>query len=108
MVPGRGVGVRRSSGLVEEPVLDARLVLRGDGDVVRAEQEHLRGDPLDAPVQPEGQPRGEVDQALGVGVVHLGQVHDHRRARAEGLADRACLVVGARVQRGDLVPDPAG
>src|SRR5690349_9877683 len=52
------------SGLVEEPALDPRLVLRRDFDVVRAEQEHLRGDTLNTAVQPEGQSGGEVDQSL--------------------------------------------
>ena len=41
------------------------------------------------PAQAEDQPGREVDQPLGVGVVHLGEVHDHRRAVAEVLADRA-------------------
>src|SRR6266542_3399873 len=49
------------------------------------------------------QPSREVDQALGIGVVQLGQVHDHRGSGAEMLADRACLVVRTRMQGGDPV-----
>jgi hypothetical protein len=62
------------------------------------EQEDLVGDALDAAAQAEDQAGREVDQPLGVDVVHLGEVHDHRRAVAEVLADGARLVVGARVQ----------
>jgi hypothetical protein len=70
---------------------------------VRAEQEDLRGDAFDPAMQAEGQTGREVDEPLGVRVVHVRQVHDHRRALAEVLADRARLVVRTRVQRGDLV-----
>jgi len=73
----------------------------GGRDVGRGEQEHLVGDPLDGAADGEDQAGGEVDEPLGVGVVHLGEVHDDRHALAEVLSDGAGLVVGARVQRGD-------
>ena len=54
------------------------------------------------PRRAKASPGGEVDQALGVGVVHRDQVHDHRLAVAEALTDGAGLVVVLRAQRGDL------
>src|SRR5581483_9677361 len=92
------------SALVEEPTLgDAGLVLRRDIDVSRRQKEHLLRHPLDASMQAEDQSSREVYEALGVDVVHLGQIHDHRGAFAEMLPDGARLVVCARVQRGDAV-----
>src|SRR3712207_3191426 len=92
-----------ASGLVEETALaDPRLVLGRHVDVLRTEQEHRGRDALDTTAQPEGQTGSEVDQALRVRVVHLGEVHDHRHPVAEPLPDRPRLVVVARVQRGDL------
>src|SRR3954447_10169621 len=97
-------GAVSGSGLVEEAAFaDPRLVLGRHVDVLRTEQEHLRRDALDTTAQPERQTRSEVDETLGVGVVHLREVHDDRHPVAEPLADRARLVVGARVQRGDPV-----
>ena len=58
------------------------------------------------PRQTEHEAGREVDQSLGVGVVHVGEVHDHRRALAEALADLLGLVVGARVDRRDPVERP--
>ena len=84
------------------------MSLGGDVDVLRREQEHLVGDPLDAAPAPEDQPCGEVDEPLGFGVVHLGEVHDHRHALTELLTDPAGVVVRARVQRGDPVEVPHG
>src|SRR5215218_6463822 len=93
---------QRVLALVEESTLDdALLVLGGDRDVRRREQEHLVGDALDRATRGKDEPSREVDETLGVGVVHLGEVHDHRRALAEVLADGARLVVGARVQGRD-------
>src|SRR3712207_3461229 len=101
---GAGPVLPPASGLGGETALAApRLVLGRHVDVPRAEQEHLVRDALDATAQPERQTRSEVDEPLGVGVVHLGEVHDHRLAVAEALADLAGLVVRARVQRGDPV-----
>src|SRR4051794_26498321 len=92
------------SGLVEETALaDPRLVLSRHVDVLRTQQEHLCRDALDATSQPEGETRGEVDQSLGVRVVHLGQVHDDRQTFAEALPDGPRLVVGAWVQGRDAV-----
>src|SRR3954469_18167262 len=87
-----------ASGLVEEAAFaDPRLVLGRHVDVLRAEQEHLGRDWLDTTAQPEDQARGEVDEPTSIGMVELGEVHDHRRSLAEPLADRARLVVRARV-----------
>src|SRR5512145_3382487 len=83
-----GDGFTRCSALVEEAALGhPRLVLGGDRDIGWREQEDLVGDPLDRSAQAEHEPRGEVDEPLRVRVVHVGEVHDHRRALAEALAD---------------------
>src|SRR5690606_27767772 len=74
-----------------------------DLDVLGREQEDLAGDPLDGAAQAERQAGGEVHQALGVGVVHVGEVDDDRDPAAEGLPDVLGLVVGARVDGGDAV-----
>src|SRR6476620_5010153 len=100
--PRRTVPVE--SGLVEESALsNAGLVLGRHRDVMRAEQENLGGHAFNPPVQSEGQPGSKIHQTLGVGVVHLRQVHDDRRPGPEMLPDRAGLVVGPGMQRGDPV-----
>src|SRR5215213_4896338 len=49
------------SALVEEPAGDAFLVLGRNGDVLRGEQEHLAGHPLDGAAEAEDQAGREVD-----------------------------------------------
>src|SRR5918994_1073956 len=69
------------SALVEDGPAGRRGVLLDvDLDGLRREQEHLGGDPLDGPAQPEDEAGREVDEALGVRVVHVGEVHDPRDA----------------------------
>src|ERR1700761_9331796 len=88
--------------LVEEPTFrDASLVLCRHVDVRGREQENLVGHPLDAPVQPEDQACREVDEALGVAVDHLGQVHDDGDSLAEVFPNGTCFIVGPRMQRRD-------
>ena len=65
------------------------------------EQEDLVGHPLDGAPGGEDQAGGEVDETLGVVVVHLAEVHDHGRAVAVVLTDESRLVVVAGVQGGD-------
>src|SRR3712207_4785129 len=80
---------RAGSALVEEAVLGhPLLVLRGDRDVRRRQQEDLVRDALDGPVDREHQAGSEVDQPLRIGVVHLREVHDHWDPLAEVLTDR--------------------
>ena len=50
-------------------------------------------------VPSDEQPNG--GKTLGVGVVHVGEVHDDRHALPEVLTDRLGLVVGARVNGRD-------
>ncbi len=54
------------------------------------------------PRKAKARPGREVDESLGVGVAHFHQIHDHRRAIAEPLADGACLPVIPGSQGGDL------
>ena len=92
----------RNQALVEEAAFgDPLLVGCGNRDVRRGQQEHLVGHPLDAAAGGEDQAGGEVDEPLGVRVVHLREVHDHRSAVAVLLPHCARLVVGARVQGRD-------
>ena len=70
-------------------------------DVGGRQQEDLARDSLDRAMQTEDQTCGEVDDSLGVGIVHVTQVHDDRDADTKLLADPACVVVGARVDRLD-------
>src|SRR6187200_2931989 len=94
-----GSGAGGASPLPEQtPLGEPAGVVRADLHVRGSEQEHPTGDLVDGPAQCEGQPGGEVDQPLGSGVVQLGQVHDHGHAVAVALADRAGLVVAARLQ----------
>ena len=69
----------------------------------RGQQEDLTGDPLDGAVQTEHQTSGEVHETLGVGIIEVGEVHDHRRAVPEALTDVLGFVVGARMDRRDPV-----
>src|SRR5215212_6320868 len=91
----------RRSALVEEPAGDPLLVLGRNLHVLRRQQEDLARDPLDGAVQAEDQPSREVDQPLGVWVLHLSEVHDDRHSIAEMFADRAGFVVGTRMNRDD-------
>src|SRR4051794_21280352 len=60
------------SALVEERLLgDLRFAPRRHMDVGGREQEPLLRAPLDRPTGAEDEPRREVDEALGVRVVHL-------------------------------------
>src|SRR5215469_7493043 len=52
-------------------------------------------------MEPEDQACREVYEATCITIDHLGQVHDDWRAFAKVLTDCPCLVVGARMQRGD-------
>src|SRR5919201_6775534 len=83
--------------LVEEAALlqPAPLLCR-DLDVARGEQEHLVGDLLDAAVQAEGEPGGEVDQAFGRLAFHPLKVDDHRNVGLELLADLLGVVEAGR------------
>src|SRR5437763_11462040 len=89
------------SALVEETALrDPGLVLGGDLNVGRREQEDPVGHPLHRTPQAERESRREVHQTLGVRLRHLGEIHDHRYAVTEVLTDRTCLVIRRGVQRG--------
>ena len=86
---------RRRSALVGEAA--ARLggdVPAVDLDAGGRQEEHAGRDPLDGPVEAEDQPGGEVHHAAGVGLVHIGEIHNDGDAVAEGLADDPRLVVG--------------
>ena len=72
-----------------------------DLDAGGRQEEHAGRDPLDGPVEAEDQPGGEVHHAAGVGLVHIGEIHNDGDAVAEGLADDAGLVVGGGVDRDD-------
>src|SRR5215213_8476954 len=82
----------RPSALVEEPAGDSLLVLGRNLHVLRRQQENLARDPLDGALQTEDQSSREVDQPLGVWVLHLREVKDDRHAVAEVFADRAGVV----------------
>src|SRR5690606_30024103 len=93
------------SALVEEaPLGDARLVLCAHLDVGRGEEEDPVRDPVHAATQAEGEPCGEVHQALRVRLVELGQVDDDGAAVTKVLADGPGVAVRRRVQRRDLQP----
>src|SRR5690606_15920792 len=86
------------SALVEEAGVRAvvarrHVLLAGDLDVLGREQEHLVGDALDRTAEAEDQAGREVDETLGVRIVHVGEVDDDGRARAERLTDDARVVV---------------
>src|ERR1700712_333070 len=97
----RGAAGRSLVG-VEAGLRDALALVGRDVHVGRGEKEDLRGDLVERPPQGECQAGGEVDETLGVGVVHRDQIHDHGRAIAKALADGAGLAVILRTQRGDL------
>src|SRR5271154_544116 len=77
---------------------DPSLVLRGDLDVSRSQQEDLVRHPLDATAKTEDEPGREVDQTLRVTVDHLGQVHDHWCTFTEVLPNGTCFIVGPWMQ----------
>src|SRR5664279_5221551 len=94
------------SALVEEAArgsLGWRHLVGSHFDMRRRQQEHLAGDPLDGAVQTKHQAGSEVDETLGVCVIQIGQVHDHRGALAETLADVLGFVVRSRMDRRDTV-----
>src|SRR5471032_1487634 len=87
------------SALVEEAArgrLWRLYFVRRHLDMSRGQQEDLAGDPLDGAVEAEHEACGEVHETLGVSVVQVGEVHDHRSAVTEALADVLGFVVGPR------------
>src|SRR5579859_3931290 len=88
--------------LVEEVALrDPRLVFRRHLDVRGRQQEDLVRDSVDGAMEPEDQARREVYETARITIDHLSQVHNNWCALAKVLTYCPCLVVGARVQRGD-------
>src|SRR5919205_769940 len=78
------------------------LVISDDFNVRRRQQEDLVGHALDASAQTEDKAGGKVDQPLSVRLPHVRHVHDDRDAVTEAFADQLGVIVGARVDRGDL------
>src|ERR1019366_2241530 len=72
----------------------------------RRQQENLAGDAFDGSVQTEHQASGEVDEALCVCVVQIRQIHYHRGALTEALADILRFVVGPWMDCRNAVQGP--
>src|SRR5689334_19447860 len=106
-MPGRSLCLASGStalALVEERCLCFAdlLVVAENFDVRRRQQENLAGDALDAAVESEDQTGGKIDEALGICLAHVRDVHDHRDAIPETLADDLGVIVGAGMDSGDL------
>src|SRR5712664_2763367 len=95
------------SGLVEEAwILGGVVRAVHDLQARRGQQEDPSGDTLYSAAQREDQAGGEVDDALGIALLQVGEVHDDGNASAEEFADHLGIGETARPDGGDPLADP--